>query len=120
MAQHTESKRLERFDWDGRERDKLGRVTPHRLNAVGFARAVPGLLEQFSEELPHDNWRRYQGSARIKCPCQGDEALPPSERPAVEPGRLLGCDDCDRVFLFTGSAVRFAMAAPREQLTAAA
>lgn len=119
MPQHTGSS-VERFDWDGRERDKLGRVTPHRLNVVGLARAVPGLLAQFTEVLPHERWRRYQGEARVKCPCKADdEVLPPSARPSLEPGRVRGCDDCDRVFLFTGQEVRIAWGAPREQRVAA-
>lgn len=131
MTEHTESKpqtpprpvgaltrRRPGVDPDGRERDELNRQVPHRLNAVGLAHAVPGLLAQF-ELLDSGRWRRYQGAARIKCPCKGEAQLPPSKRPSAEPGRLLACEDCDRVYLFTGREVRVAMAAPREQRVAA-
>ena len=117
MHQHTEVVR-HRLDPLGREVDALDRVAPHQLNVIGLARAVPGLLSQFAETLPVERWRRYRGSVRIKCPCQGEEQLPPSQRPSVEPGRLRACDDCDRVYLFTGKDVRIAYAAPREQRAA--
>lgn len=119
MPQHTAG--AQRVDPDGREygidEHLRAAVVPHRFNVVSFAAAIPGFLEHF-EEVPADRWRRYKGTARIKCACQGDTELPPSERPAVTAGGLLGCEHCDLVYLYTGRAVLVAEAAPREQVAA--
>lgn len=40
------------YDRDGIERDGQGRKVPTRFNLISLNRAVPGLLDQFTKEVP--------------------------------------------------------------------
>lgn len=72
---------------------------PHQYSYLTFARAVPGLLEQFTTTVPGDFWNEDSGEAIIACPCGGT--------PAVPFNSVRGCD-CERVFAYTGREVRVA------------
>lgn len=99
---------MNRIDLDGRERDAVGRVMPHRVNVLGLHRAIPGVLALFSEKVPP---RLYGGGARgvadrtiiaVACPC--------GSRVDVKPGRPFHpCPGCARWYLELAGRVRCAV-----------
>lgn len=77
---------------------------PHPFSFLTFARAVPGLIEQFGVMVPGEFWNEDElDGARVAvvaCPCGG-------EPPVVPFNSVLGCA-CERIFAFTGRNVRVA------------
>lgn len=89
-------------DADGKPRDWLGKVVPHRLSFLSAARSVAGLADQFVE-IPAEFWsediEEERRVALVSCPC--------GETPAAAVGVLEACA-CHRYYLYTGKAVRVA------------
>lgn len=87
-----------------------GQIIPHRFSIFSWLKAVPAVVEPFllskgATEVPDEFWSLDElddGSsvAVISCPC--------GESPIVEHGRFHPCpgDDCPRIFLNLGNAVR--------------
>lgn len=91
------------IDDDGRERDRLNRVVPHRMNPLTFERAMPGYLRRFTA-IPA---KAYDAdSETVTCPCGGTPKF-------TEEQVLIGCD-CERVFLRTSKEVLVANSPVRE------
>lgn len=57
------------MDQDGRERDRLGRNLPHRLNALTFVRSIPGLREQLRLTTEGLTTVTKDGLQTVACPC---------------------------------------------------
>jgi hypothetical protein len=83
------------IDEDGRSRDRLGRQVPHRLNALSFVRAIPGLKERL--RLPPDGMTTVtkSGSQTIACPC--------GETTEIEYLGVHSCK-CERTYINGGGA----------------
>lgn len=89
------------IDADGKPRDRLGRIIPHKIGWVTWFRAIPGLAEQF-REVPGTFWEAgpdVDGTkvAEVACPCGQPVKVPTTEDRA--------CDGCHRLYLYTGSRV---------------
>lgn len=97
---------IERRAW--RERDRLGRSLPARLNMGGLVAAIPGLLEQFDRDVPAS----YVSDEGLRCVCGTVTSLK-----ECVPVECAGA--CGRFFLQVGSRVRCA-AYPPETLEEAA
>jgi hypothetical protein len=82
--------------------DHLGRKQPARLNAVHFARVIPGYAALFSGHAP-DNFVAQvdEDVVEVACVCKPDE-LPRCKRLVPTPCR------CGRWFVYDGSSVRVA------------
>lgn len=80
--------------WKHRQDDR-----PHQFSYLTMARAVPGLLAEFSGTVPGEFWNEDSGEALVACPC--------GETPAVPFNAIRGCG-CERIFAFTGRDVRVA------------
>lgn len=76
---------------DGRERDRLDRLVPHRFDALTFARAIPGWLARFS---PIPDSAFHSTTLEVDCPCGG--------APHIDPETCLCQCQCGRVFLHAG------------------
>lgn len=72
---------------------------PHQFSFLTFARAVPGLLGEFSGTVPGEFWNEDSGEAVIACPC--------GETPSVPFNSIRACE-CERIFTYTGRNVRVA------------
>lgn len=91
------------YDRDGMRRGPDGQKFPTRLNLVSLNRAVPGLLAQFTHEVP-DRFICGRGEApdgrktvTIACPC--------GEEPVVAVAASTACA-CNRLYANLGSRVR--------------
>lgn len=80
-------------DRDGRERDRLGRTQPHRLNFLTFARSIRGFAERW-RAVPGKPYREVDGGIRLPCKCGVVMYVPM--------GHITGCAGCDRFFFWTG------------------
>lgn len=72
---------------------------PHQFSFLTFARAVPGLLAQFTATVPGEFWTVDSETAVVACPC--------GETPNVPFNSIRDCG-CERIFAFTGREVRVA------------
>lgn len=97
------------YDRDGVERDSRGRKVPTRLNLVSMNRAVPGLLDQFTKEVPSSFICGYgeasdgRRTVTIECPC--------GERPEVTLAASKACS-CNRLYANLGSRIRVTNISP--------
>jgi hypothetical protein len=80
------------MDADGRPRDSLDRVIPHRLSLIALGRAVPGLMGRFTA-IPAG---AHDGGA-VSCTCGQTVTFPTDVR-------LIACE-CERYFLRSGQQV---------------
>lgn len=95
---------IEGRDEDGYLRDNLGRRFPTKINLLWMFRAVPGMIDQFSREVPDDFFTLDtldDGTpvAVIACPC-GETPMPVS-------GGMAECE-CERFYLNLGSRIKVA------------
>ena len=79
------------IDLDGRERDRLGRVVPHRLNPIALIRAIPGLASRFST-IPDQAYD--PDSHTVSCTC--------GQSPQFEADQFFVACACGRYFLRAG------------------
>lgn len=82
----------------GRSFDRLGRSQPRRMDAFLFAKAIPGLIDQFNREVPPAFFTQIDAeTVEVACPCKAT--------PQVALNRIGGCDSCERFFIYTGARV---------------
>lgn len=95
---HAEEQRRER---ERREAARIGhRSEPRRLDFGLMMRAVPGLAQQFSRQIPGEFWTLVGSElVEVACPC--------GVTPAARLGIPVTCE-CSRVYLYTGEQVRVA------------
>lgn len=91
------------IDRDGRTVDVFGRRQPGQFNALSLERAAPGLLSHFDTWVPNEWWDADGDAVVIRCGCDHVVVVD-------RPGAVRCCDGCDRAFLWTGRAVRRAIA----------
>lgn len=106
---------LERKPWPPRYSGgghREGQIAPHKLSIFTWLKAVPFMFEPFmvsngGKEVPGNFWAMDQADgesvAVISCPC--------GEEPVVGCGKIKFCEgeECRRVFLYLGGAIRVAM-----------
>lgn len=96
------------LDADLRPLDRLGRVQPHRLNVLTFAKAIPGFAEQF-RTVPAKFYTATDGErVQVECPC--------GEPVTCELGSLTLHGPCKRVYLYAGKRLLVANSPTREEV----
>lgn len=78
----------------------------HKLTSERLLVAVPGVLAEFTQQVPGEYWALDGDTATVACPCGAE--------PGVVRGHALKCPagekepDCNRWFLHAGMEVRVA------------
>lgn len=86
-------------------RDREDNPIPHKIETIGFLRAVPHLLSFFDKVVPEEFWTEESDVAGtrivIACPC-GEE---PVLEYRLRSYSIAECD-CERFFMHDGTQVR--------------